>query len=62
MKTAIAAVWRPNPRRDWADVEIVGDHGSGQLVLRETGKVLAGVWLAPRESIRIAGREFWPQR
>ena len=40
-------------------VEIVGDHASGQLVLIETGKFYAGVFLAPRDQVRIAGPEFY---
>jgi hypothetical protein len=57
---AITAVWRPTPRRDWLEVEIVGEHApSGQLVLREKGKFWPGVFLAAREHVRLAGREFW---
>lgn len=55
----VSAVWRPNARRDWQDVEIMGEHASGALVLRETGRFYRGVFLAPREQVRIAGREFW---
>lgn len=55
---AIAAVWRPTRRHDWRDTEIVADHASGQLVLREVGKFWPGVFLAPRDQVRIAGPEF----
>jgi hypothetical protein len=60
MSNAITAVWRPSARRDWLEVEIVGEHASsGQLVLRERGKFWPGVFLALREHVRLAGREFW---
>ena len=42
----------------WTRVEIVGEHGSGRLILREVGKFLPGVWLADRDQVRIAGPEF----
>ncbi len=59
--TAIRAVYRPSRRRDWDDVEIVGDHvATGQLVLREVGKFWPGIWLADRDEVRIAGPEFLP--
>lgn len=61
MSTAISAVYRPSRARDWDDLEIVADHpASGQLVLREVGKFYRGVFLAPREHVRIAGPEFVP--
>ena len=60
MTTAISAVYRPSRARNWGDVEIVADHPSGQLVLREVGKFYRGVFLAPREHVRIAGPEFVP--
>lgn len=61
MTAAISAVYRPTRRRDWAKVEIVADHPpSGQLVLREIGPFWPGVWLAPRDQVRIAGPEFIP--
>lgn len=60
MTAAITAVYRPNRRRDWKPAEIVADHASGQLVLREVGKFYRGVFLAPREHVRIAGPEFVP--
>lgn len=59
---AISAVWRENRRRDWTPAEIVGQHGNGQLVLREVGKFWPGVWLAERDQVRIAGPEFEPRR
>jgi hypothetical protein len=56
----VSAVYRPNRRRDWEDVEIVGRHvPTDQLVLREVGKFWPGVFLAPREDVRISGREFY---
>lgn len=54
----VSALWRRNRRRDWQPVELVSDHGSGQLVLREVGKFWPGVWLAPRDQVRLAGPEF----
>lgn len=59
MTVAITAVYRPNRRRDWKRAEIVADHpASGQLVLREVGKFYRGVFLVPREQVRLAGPEF----
>lgn len=54
----INALWRASTRRDWQDVELVTGHVSGHLVLRETGKFWPGVFLAPRDQVRIAGPEF----
>ncbi len=42
----------------WTKVEIIGDHESGQLVLREVGKFWSGIWLADRDQVRLAGPEF----
>jgi hypothetical protein len=56
LTVAISAVWR---RHDWQAVDIVGEQADGQLVLRETGRFYRGVFLAPREQVRIAGREFY---
>lgn len=42
----------------WTKVEIVGQHHSGRLILREVGKFWPGVWLADRDQVRIAGPEF----
>lgn len=58
MTVAITAVYRPNRRREWKRAEIVADHPTGQLVLREVDKFYRGVFLAPREQVRIAGPEF----
>ncbi len=61
MTTAISAVYRPKRGADWEEAEIVADHpASGHLVLREVGKFYRGVFLAPREHVRIAGPEFVP--
>lgn len=57
---AIKALWRATRRRDWKAVEIVADHVSGQLVVREVGKFWPGVWLVPRDQVRITGPEFYP--
>jgi hypothetical protein len=54
----VTAVWRSSCRRDWQRAEIVSDHPSGQLVMREVGKFWPGVFLAPRDQVRIAGPEF----
>lgn len=56
---AISALWRANRRRDWQPVEIVADHPqTGGLVLREMDRFWPGVWLVPRDQVRIAGPEF----
>lgn len=55
---AVSAVWRKNRRRDWQAVELLDDHVSGQVVLREVGKFWPGVFLAPRDQVRISGPEF----
>jgi hypothetical protein len=57
---AVDAVWRASRRRDWQSVEIVDGHPSGQVVLREVGRLWPGVFLAPRDQVRIAGPEFVP--
>ena len=54
----ISAVWRRHRRRDWQPAEIVANHPTGGLVLREVGKFWPGVWLADRGEVRIAGPEF----
>jgi hypothetical protein len=56
--TAIRAVWRPNVRREWQPVDLVADHDSGQLVLRKVGPFWPGVFLAPRDQVRLSGPEF----
>lgn len=61
--TAVTALYRPTRRHDWRESEIVGEHaGTGQLVLRETGKFYRCVWLADRDTVRIAGPEFQEPR
>jgi|GEM_PF-870939 len=61
MTTTISAVYRPKRGGDWAPAEIVADHpASGHLVLREVDWFYRGVFLAPREHVRIAGPEFGP--
>ncbi len=52
---ALAAVYRPNERTDWEDCEITAVRNDG-YVLRQVGRPLAGVWLAQRHQVRIAGR------
>jgi hypothetical protein len=46
----------------WQKVEIVGDHATGGLVLRETDRFWPGVFLAERDQVRLAGPEFEPRR
>lgn len=59
--TTISAVYRKRRGQDWQPAEIVADHpASGHLVLREVDKFYRGVFLAPREHVRIAGPEFVP--
>jgi hypothetical protein len=61
MARSITAVWRSSPEREWQPAEILSDHpSSGQLVLREVDRLWPGVWLAPRDQVRIAGPEFDP--
>lgn len=55
---AVTAFWRASNRREWQPVEIVADHPTGGLVLRELDRFWPGVWLAPRDQVRIAGPEF----
>jgi len=57
---SISAVWRSCCGHDWQPAEIVSGHRSGQLVLREVDRLWPGVWLAPRDQVRIAGPEFDP--
>ncbi len=54
----IAVVWRENRRQPWQDAELLADHDSGGLVLRESGRLWPGVWIADRADVRIAGPEF----
>lgn len=54
----IAVVWRKSRRQAWQDAELLAGHAGGHLVLRETGKLWPGVWLAERGDVRIAGPEF----
>lgn len=56
----ISAVYRERRGADWEPAEIVANHPSGDLVLREVHKFYRGVFLAPREHVRIAGPEFVP--
>ena len=59
-KPIISAVYREKCGADWEPAEIVADHPSGDLVLREVHKFYRGVFLAPREHVRIAGPEPVP--
>ncbi len=54
----VAVVWRDSCRKPWQDAELLADHHTGGLVLRETGRLWPGVWLADRGDVRIAGPEF----
>lgn len=63
----ISAVARTAPgqrqghaRTDWQKVEIVGEHPSGRLILREIGPFWPGIWLADRGDVRLTGPEFEP--
>jgi hypothetical protein len=57
----INALWRSSRRHDWQRAEIFSAHASsGQLVMREVDRIWPGVWLAPRDQVRIAGPEFEP--
>lgn len=58
MSLAISAVYQPQPEADWQRAEIVADHPSGGLVLREVGKFYRGVFVVPRERVRLSGPEF----
>lgn len=58
----IAVVWRDSRRRPWRDAKLLADHDTGSLVLRETGRLWPGVWLADRGDVRIAGPEFEARR
>ena len=58
--STISAVYREKRGADWEPAEIVADHPNGDLVLREVHKFYRGVFLAPREHVRIAGPEFVP--
>jgi hypothetical protein len=58
MSVAISAVYRPQPEADWKPAEILADHPSGGLVLREVGKFYRGVFVVPREQVRLSGSEF----
>lgn len=60
MTAAISAVYQPQRDADWKPAEIVADHPSGGLVLREVGKFYRGVFVVPRERVRLSGPEFVP--
>lgn len=60
MTTAISAFYQPKPEADWKPAEVVTDHPSGGLVLREVGKFYRGVWLAGRDQVRISEPEVEP--
>jgi len=57
-KRTVTALWRASRRHDWQPVEIVADFPTGSLVLREIDRFWSGVFLAPRDQVRIAGPEF----
>lgn len=58
MITAISAVYCAQPEADWKPAEIVADYPGGGLVLREVGKFYRGVFVVPREQVRLSGPEF----
>lgn len=49
----VGALYREHPGAEWSDVEIVGRHPSGKLVLREVGRFFPGVRLADVEQVRV---------
>lgn len=60
MSVAISAVYKPHPEADWKPAEIMADHPGGGLVLREVGKFYRGVFVVPREQVRLSGPGFVP--
>jgi hypothetical protein len=49
---AISAVYRATAADAWQDCEIIGYRCDG-AVLRESGRVWPGVWIAPLDQVRI---------
>lgn len=47
------ALYRLSNVVEWQEVELLGRHVSGKLVLRETGKLWSGVWLADADKVRV---------
>lgn len=47
------ALYRQHAGDDWQEVELLGRHRSGKLVLREVGKRWPGVWLASLDAVRV---------
>jgi len=38
---------------EWKPVDLIGGHPTGKLVLRETGRFYAGVFLAERHQVAV---------
>lgn len=57
----IPALWREKRTDDWQDVELIGRHRSGALVLREIGKTWPGIWLAPPHAVRVPASHVFLQ-
>lgn len=53
MMGSLQALYRERPSADWIEVELLGRHRSGKLVLRELGKLWPGLMLAPVEDVRV---------
>ena len=51
--SAMPALYRSTPSEDWQEVELLGRHRSGALVLREVDKRWPGVWLASADTVRV---------
>ena len=49
----MAALYREYLSDEWQDCELIGRHPSGNLVLREVGKLWPGIWLAPVDAVRV---------
>jgi hypothetical protein len=47
------ALYREHAGADWTEVEIIGRHATGKLVLREVGGLFPGVFLASLDAVRV---------
>lgn len=46
-------LYREHPSADWREVDVIGPHASGNVVLREVGPALPGVFLGDPAGIRV---------
>ena len=54
-------LYREHPSADWREVDVIGPHASGNVVLREVGKLWPGIWTAPADAVCVPASQAFLQ-